>query len=182
MTTGIRLSFAAGALALTFAAVAPLVAHNQEPQGPPPMGGGPFRGPGPGGRGPMGPGPHGPMGWLGELGPAIRHAEVTEDQQQQIKTVMDSHREEFQAIGARMKTAHDGMRALVEADIIDENAIRAKTQEVAVIEADQAILGAKVRSEILALLTPEQLAKVKQFRADMQKRMEQGPRRRPGQI
>ena len=179
MTTGIRLSLAAGALALTFATVAPLVAHNdQGPQGPPPMGGGPFRGPG--GRGPMGHGPRGPMGMLGGLGPAIHQAGVTEDQQQQIKAVMDSHRDEFRAIGERMKAAHEGMRALVEADTIDEGAIRAKTQEVAVVEADQAIVGAKVRAEILTLLTPEQLEKVKQFRAEMQKRMEQGPRRRPG--
>jgi Spy/CpxP family protein refolding chaperone len=178
MTTGIRYSLAAGALALTVAAAAPLVAGgNQGPQGPPPAGGVPFHGPGPGG--PRGPG--GPMGPLGDLGPAIRHAEVTEDQQQQIRAVMDSHRDEFRAIGERMKAARDAMRAVVEADTIDENAIRAKAADVATVEADQAVLGAKVRAEVLGLLTPEQLERVKQFRAEMEKRREQGPqRRRPG--
>jgi Spy/CpxP family protein refolding chaperone len=177
MTTGIRFSLAAGALALTFAAAAPLVAgDDQGRQGPPPMGGGPFFGPGPGG--PRGPG--GPMGLLGDLGPAIRHAEVTEDQQAQIKGVIDSHRDEFKAIGDRMKAARDGMRAIVEADTIDENAIRAKAADVAAVEADMAVLGAKVRAEILGLLTPEQLERVKQFRAEMQKRREQAPQRRRG--
>ena len=185
MTTRIRISLAAAALALAFAAAAPLVALTDQgpPQGPPPMGG--MRGgPGPGapmGRGPMGPGPRGPMGLLGDLGPALHQAGVTEDQHAQIKGVFDSHRDEFQAIGERMKAARDGMRAVVEADVIDENAIRAKTLEVAAVEADQAILGAKVRAEILSLLTSEQLERVKAFRAEMQKRMEQGPpRRRPG--
>jgi Spy/CpxP family protein refolding chaperone len=180
MTTGIRLSLAAGALALTFAAVAPLVAHNdQGPQGPPPMGGGPFRGPGPGGRGPGGPGARGPMGLLGALGPAIHQAGITTEQQEQIKNVLDSHRDEFKAIGERMRAARDGMRAAVEADGVDENTIRAKSQEVAGVEADQAILGARVRAEVLTLLTPEQLDKVKQFRTEMQKRMQARPRR-PG--
>jgi Spy/CpxP family protein refolding chaperone len=183
MTTRIRLSLAAGALALAFAAVVPLLAHHDQDQpiGPPPMGG--MRGgPGPGGpmgRGPMGPGP---MGLIGDLGPALRQAGITEDQQQQIKSVLDSHQAEFKAIGERMKAAHDAMRAVVEADTIDENAIRAKTLEVASVEADHAILGAKVRAEILSLLTTEQIEKVNAFRAEMRKRMEQGPafRRRPG--
>lgn len=181
MTKRIRISLAAGAIALLAAIAVPLIAQGR-PQGPPPMGG-IFGGPGPGGPrgGPMGRGPMGPGPGLGDLGPAIHQAGITEDQQQQIKDVMDSHRDEFRAIGERMRTVHEGMRALVEADTIDENAIRAKTLEVAAVEADQVILGAKVRAEILALLTPEQTAKVKAFRAEMQKRIEQGPRRRhPG--
>ncbi|MGH9383739.1 MAG: Spy/CpxP family protein refolding chaperone [Vicinamibacterales bacterium] len=185
MTTRIRLSLTAGALAVVVAVAAPLLAQNDPgpPQGPPPMGG--MRG-GPGLRGPMGPGPMrggpgGPVGLLGDLGPALHQAGVTEDQHAQIKNVLDSHRDEFQAIGERMKAARDGMRAAVEADTIDENAIRAKALEVAAVEADHAILGARVRAEILSLLTAEQLEKVKTFRAEMQKRMEQGPlRRRPG--
>jgi Spy/CpxP family protein refolding chaperone len=180
MTTGIRLSLAAGALALTFAAAAPLVAGgNQGPQGPPPAGGVPFHGPGPGG--PRGPGHGGPLGPLGDLGPAIRHAEVTQDQQQQIRAVMDSHRDEFRAIGERMKAARDAMRAVAEADTIDENAIRAKAADVAAVEADRAVLGARVRAEVLGLLTAEQLERVKQFRAEMEKRREARPMmRRPG--
>ena len=177
MTTGIRLTLAAGALALAVASVPTLLADgNQDPQGPPPGGGMHGRGPG----GPMGRGPGGPMGMLGDIGPAIRHAGITTEQQEQIKNVIDSHRDEFKAIGERMRTARDGMRAAAEADSVDENTIRAKSQEVAGVEADQAILGAKVRAEILTLLTTEQIEKVKEFRAEMQKRMEQRGPRRPG--
>ena len=185
MRKTIRLSLAAGAIAVLAAVAVPLVAQGRP--GPPPMGG-VLGGPGPGGphggprgRGPGGPG--GPMGALGELGPALRNAGVTEEQHQQIKSVMDSHRDEFQAIGERMRTAHQALRAVVEAETIDENAIRAKSQEVGTVEADMAILGAKVRAEVIGLLTAEQLEKVKAFRAEMQKRFEQGQgqgRRRPG--
>ena len=178
MSTGIRLSLAAGALALIVGVAAPLAARDgQGPQGPPPGGGPPFGGLGRGG--PRGPG--GPMGRLGDLGPALRHAQVTEDQQQQIKSVMDSHRDEFRALGERMKTARDGMRAVVEADTIDENGIRAKAADVAAVEADLAVLGAKVRAEVLSLLTTEQIDRIKQFRAEMEKRRAETPQRRRGQ-
>jgi Spy/CpxP family protein refolding chaperone len=119
------------------------------------------------------------MGMMGELGPALQRAQVTDEQQQQIKSIIDSHREEFRAIGERMKTVHQGMRAVIEADTIDENAIRAKVAEAAVVEADQVVLGARVRAEVMAILTPEQLQSVKAFRAEMEQRMKQGPPKRP---
>ena len=94
---------------------------------------------------------------------------------------MDSHRDEFRAIGERMKAARDAMRAVVEADTIDENAIRAKAADVAAVEADRAVLGARCGPRSSGS-SPRNSSKVsKQFRAEMEKRREQGPpRRRPG--
>ena len=56
------------------------------------------------------------------------------------------------------------MRALVEADSINESAIRAKSAEIAAAEADVMILNAKVRQESLQVLTSEQQAKLKEQR------------------
>ena len=68
------------------------------------------------------------------------------------------------------------MQALVEADALDESAIRAKSAEIAAAEADVMILNAKVRQESMQVLTSEQLAKLKELRDSRP-----GPRmRKPG--
>ena len=112
----------------------------------------------------------GPFG----LGPGMRELDLTDDQQQQLKTIAESHHDEFRAAGDKARAAHDGMQALVEADNIDENAIRAKSVEIAAADADVMILNAKVRKESMQVLTSEQQAKLKELR-------EQGPKRR-GQL
>jgi len=163
MTRQFKTYIAAGAAVLTLAAGAPLLlAQDQQPRRPGPGFGGPPPGGGPGMR--MGGGPFG-------LGPGMRELDLTDDQQQQLKAIAESHHDEFRAAGDKARAAHDGMQALVEADNIDENAIRAKSVEIAAADADVMILNAKVRKESMQVLTPEQQAKLKELR-------EQGPKRR----
>jgi len=117
----------------------------------------------------------GPMG----IGPGFRELDLTDDQKAQLKSIAESHRDEFKAAGDKARAAHDGMQALLEADAVDEAAIRAKSAEVAAAEADMMILNAKVRHESLQLLTSEQQAKLKELRDS---RPGPGPmrQRRPG--
>ena len=55
----------------------------------------------------------------------------------------------------------------------DEAAIRAKSAEVAAVQADAAVLRARVHQEVLSLLTAEQQAKVKELRAQAETRMKE---------
>jgi len=161
MTTGFKTSIAAGIAALTLAVAAPVfvAAHqDQPPQGRGPGFGGPPPG-GPGMPGMRGGGP-GPMGF----GPGFRELDLSDDQKAQLKQIAESHREEFRAAGEKVGAAREGMRALVEGDTIDENAIRAKSQEIAAAEAEVMILNAKVRQQSMQVLTPEQQAKLKALR------------------
>ena len=168
MTTRIKTYIAAGAAVLTLAAGAPLLlAQDQQPRGRGPGFGGPPPGGGPGMR--MG---GGPMG----LGPGMRELDLTDDQKQQLKTIAESHRDEFRAAGEKARAAHDGMQALVDADNLDENAIRAKSAEIAAAEAEVMILNAKVRKESMQVLTSEQQAKLK----ELNDQRRPGPRK-PGQ-
>ena len=112
------------------------------------------------------------------FGPGFRELDLTDDQKAQLKTIADSHRDEFRAAGEKVGAAREGMRALVEADSIDESAIRAKSIEIAAAEADIMILNAKVRQESLQVLTSEQQTKLKELRAARQGQMKQ---RRPRQ-
>ncbi|MEO7157887.1 MAG: Spy/CpxP family protein refolding chaperone, partial [Vicinamibacterales bacterium] len=162
-------SLAVGIALLTMATAAPIVvAVNAEQRG---------RGPGLGGPPPGGPGgpgmrrPGGPMGF----GPGFRELDLTDDQKAQMKSIAESHRDEFRAAGEKARAAHDGMQALLEAETIDEAAIRAKSSEVAAAEADLMILNAKVRHESMQVLTSEQQAKLKALRDSRP-----GPRQRKG--
>jgi len=98
------------------------------------------------------------------FGPGFGQLDLSEDQKAQLKQIAESHRDEFKAAGEKSRAAHVGMRALIEADQIDENAIRAKSQEVAAAEAEVMILNAKVRQQSMQVLTSEQQAKLKELR------------------
>ena len=164
MTNTLKISLAAGLVAVVLAAGTGLV-QAQDSQMP-------RRGPGQGGPPPPGMrGPGGPMG-MG-IGPGFRELDLTDDQRTQIKSIMESHQAEFKAAGDKMRAVREGMQALIEADTLDEAAIRAKSAEVAAAEADSAILGAKVRQQTLQVLTSEQLTKLKELQASRQG----GPRR-----
>ena len=164
MTNRFKTAFAAGITVLVMAGTASMViAHDgQERRGPGPRMGGPG---GPGRGGPMGP----MRGGMGP-GPGFRELDLTDDQKTQLKNIAASHRNEFEEAGKKIGAARDGMRALLEADQINEGAIRAKSAEVAAAEAELAILNAKVRQQQLQILTSEQQAKLKELRDTRPKR------------
>lgn len=142
-------------------------------RGGPGQGGGFGLGPGGGfrqGRG-IGRGGGGPLGPMVMRG--LRELDLTEDQRGQLKGVMDSHKAEFKAIGERMMAAREALGDLVTSDAADETAIRAKAAAIAVVEGDAAVLRARVRAEVFALLTPEQQEKAKAMRGQAKGRIKQ---------
>ena len=183
MTTMLRTTAIVSILTVSGLALATTFAQDGPPPGEP---GTHRRGPGgPGGFGGPG-GPGGPMGLLGELGPGLRALELTDAQREQIRGIAKTHEPEFREVGQRLRAAHEGVNALITADAVDEAAIRARSGELAAIEADAAVMRAKVYQEVFSLLTAEQQAKARELRAQMQERMKQrmeGRReRRPGPL
>ena len=125
--------------------------------------------------GPAGPGMHGgPGGRGGMFGAGLRGIDLTDAQREQVRAIMESHRDEQKAIGDRMQAARKALHEAVAADAIDENAIRAKAMEVGALEADAAVLQATIRGKVFALLTPEQVKKAKELRSEMENRMKDG--------
>jgi Spy/CpxP family protein refolding chaperone len=118
--------------------------------------------------GPGGPGrgPGGPGGFV----PGLRALDLTETQREQVKAAMESHKAEFEAQATKMQAARQALDAVVTADTLDEAAIRQKSADVAVVEADGAVLRAKVHTEVWALLTPEQQQKAKTLQAQRESR------------
>lgn len=132
-------------------------------------------------QGPDGQGRPGAMGRRGPGGPGgpggldlpLRGLDLTETQREQVRTAMDGHKGEFDAIRTRMSAARTALRAAVTADTFNEGAVREKSVEVAAVEADAAVLRARVHSEVWALLTPEQQQKARQLQAEQAQRRTQ---------
>jgi Spy/CpxP family protein refolding chaperone len=129
-------------------------------------------------------GPGGPGGFIGRRGPGgpggpgglalpLRGLGLSDTQREQVRTAVAAHRGEFDAIAARLRTARTALRDAVTAASFDEGAVRQKAADLAVVEADAAVLRAKVHSEVWALLTPEQQQKATQLQAERAKRRAQ---------
>jgi Spy/CpxP family protein refolding chaperone len=164
--------------AIGFATTAQLSARNRQGGGQDPAVQGGGRDQGMMGRGMMGPGGPGmrggPGGPFGMAGLPLRELDLTDAQREQVKAIMDAHRDDQKAIGDRMMTVRKALHDAIAADTFDEAAIRAAAAQVSAVDADAAVLQAKIHGEVIAILTPEQVKKAKELRADMENRMKDG--------
>lgn len=133
---------------------------------------------GPGGAGMMGPGPGmrgGPGGGpFGMMGPELRALDLSDAQRQQMRAIFESHQDELKTLGDRMMTARKALDDSITADTVDEAAIRTRAADVGAVEADAAVLRAKMHAAVFAVLTPEQQQKAKELRGTMENRMKGG--------
>lgn len=127
-------------------------------------------------QGPMGPGgfmgrrgPGGPGGPLGLL-PGLRALNLSDSQREQLKATMDAHRAAFEQQAGKQRAARKALHDAITAETFDEAAVRQKAADLAVVEADGAVLRAKVHSEAWALLTPEQKQKANELKAQAELR------------
>lgn len=148
-------------IALLLAAAAPMVSA-QNTNGAP----GPFMGRGMRG----GPPPGGPAGLpLGRLG-------LSDQQRGQVRSIMDGHRDDQQAIGDRLRQAHDALEHAVQAGTFDEGAVRQAAMTLGEVETDAAVLRARIFSEVFQILTPEQQSQLRDLETRLAERS--GPRGR----
>src|SRR2546421_1782361 len=100
-----RVTFALGAGLVALGIAAGVMASVQNTNQDPAPFNGPQGGRGWGGRGGvMGGGPEGALGMFRMLGPELQ---LTDAQRQQLKSIMDTHRDEWKALADRSRTAHD---------------------------------------------------------------------------
>ena len=102
-----------------------------------------------------------------------KELQLTDQQKQQLKEIFAKNRPQAEPLMKQMQAERRALRALIQADTIDEAAIRAQSAKVAAVEADMAVHHARVAKEIRAILTPEQIAKEKELQAERDKKMEE---------
>ena len=88
----------------------------------------------------------------------LRALNLTEAQQQQIQTLIQQRSEGQREVASRLREALEARRKATEAIPFDEPAIRSTTQTLVDAQTELAVQRAKLRSDIFALLTPEQQA------------------------
>jgi Spy/CpxP family protein refolding chaperone len=108
----------------------------------------------------------GPMmrrGPLGALRRGLAQLGLSDLQRQQVKSILGNHRTEFRGFADQVRTARRGVADAIAGDQ-PETVIREKCAELARVQADLAVFGARVRKEVFAVLTPDQQAKAAQLR------------------
>lgn len=164
MTFGLhRLGLKAGAAIVVLGLAAGHVSAQNTNGAPAPFRGAPGRGRGPGGPG----GPDGPgaPGFLGPIRMMASQLDLTDAQKDQIKSIAQSHAEEWNGIADREMKAREALQAAVNAAQFDEVTIRQKSAELAAASADAAVAQARARAEVVQLLTAAQQARLKEFEA-----------------
>ncbi|HEX6210216.1 MAG TPA: Spy/CpxP family protein refolding chaperone [Methylomirabilota bacterium] len=117
-----------------------------------------WRGPGPGGF---------------RMPAEFRRLDLTDAQRSQLRAVMEQHRGELQAVGERLRTAQQAVNEAVTAPVTDESLIRQRVSERALVEADAAVLRARLHAAAWQILTPEQQQKAQELKAERQTRREE---------
>ncbi|HEV2859957.1 MAG TPA: Spy/CpxP family protein refolding chaperone [Pyrinomonadaceae bacterium] len=140
------------------------------PQGPGGFGG-PRHG-GPGGRGGRGPGGVG-------LGPVARELNPTDAQKEQIKQIGDAFETSTKSLREQL-FARGGGGPLDGLKEFDEAAVRSAAQARAAVQVELEVARARAQSQIYAVLTAEQKAKLAELRQQFEQRRQERGRRGEG--
>ncbi len=108
-----------------------------------------------------------------ELMAGLRNLDLTSAQRDQMRSITQNHRTEFQSLAERMRTARQGLAAATTSQNLDEAAIRSAAAQLAEVQADAAVLRARVRQELWNALTPEQQQKATALRTEREQRQQQ---------
>jgi periplasmic protein CpxP/Spy len=127
------------------------------------------QGPRGGGR-PGGPGGPGRGGQFDTPGLALRHLNLTDAQEQQIRSIREGALDELRQAQEAVRNAMDAQVDAVQTVPVNEGLIRQTTQALADAQTEAAVQRARVFSAMWAVLTPAQQARAKQVQAEREAR------------
>jgi Spy/CpxP family protein refolding chaperone len=105
------------------------------------------------------------------LGRMARQLGLTAQQRQDIRAVVQSHRDQLRTLMQENAKLRRQLRAAVQND--DQAAINALAVPLGQAEANMATLRAQIHSEVMSKLTPAQQDKAKQLQQQFQERLQQ---------
>ena len=100
----------------------------------------------------------------------LRALELTDAQREQVRGIMTARQAEFRALRERLRTARQAEQAAVTRVPVDENEVRARVSELSAVQADLAVLRARVHEQVFQVLTPEQQQKARTLSAERHNR------------
>jgi Spy/CpxP family protein refolding chaperone len=124
--------------------------------------------------GPFGPG-HGGRGMRAITGlKTFLDLKLTDAQQAEMRSIIQKYEGQMEGLRGEMREAGKNVRAVLRAPVFDEQEGRKAFQAASAVREDLFILKAKMLAEMKGVLTPEQLALVKERRAERFERFRQG--------
>ena len=96
--------------------------------------------------------------------------DLTEAQQEQLKSLFDQQWQDHQQLREQMHSARDAMHEARSAESFNEADFRAKAEKQAELKTEMMVAGAKMKEKLYAILTPEQQQKADTLRGLMGER------------
>jgi protein CpxP len=117
-------------------------------------------------------------------GPCCKHMwkklGLSDQQKKQIKEIFEKDRTACKPVMEKLFTERKALMSLEQASPVDEAAIRAQAGKVASVEADLAVMRAKVGEQVRKVLTAEQNKKLQEIRQKQESRCEKSGPPGPG--
>lgn len=118
----------------------------------------------------------GPMGQEFPFGGHMLHffsdyLDLTSAQQEQVKSIMEKEKPAIRSAMQQMGQFHSQMRALEESSTFDEAKVRTLAAQQSQAMTEMIVQKARIKNEILQVLTADQRTKLAQFEAKREQRM-----------
>jgi len=108
----------------------------------------------------------------GRFAKRLAQVGVTDAQKAQVKAILRKYQPTAGPLIREVVTERRALRDAIRAETIDEAAIRAQAAKVASLQADLAVERAHIAHDIRAVLTPEQIQKLKELQAQADARVD----------
>lgn len=118
----------------------------------------------------------------GYLAKLAKELGVTDEQKTKIKGIFKDFRSQNAPIRQTMQAERAKLRELIQGGGADESAIRAQSAKIAAAEADLAVARGAMVKQIQAVLTPDQVAKLKVLLQQREKNMKKHRPPRPEEM
>jgi protein CpxP len=117
-------------------------------------------------------GMHGHGGPGGDFHRMLRQLDLTADQHSQVKAIWEKEKPAMQPLMQQLHQNHTAMRALEANGAFDEAKTRALATQNSQAMIELQVEHARIKSEIMQILTPEQKTKLAQIEANHEARMQ----------
>jgi protein CpxP len=114
-------------------------------------------------------------GWKGhgQRGDRLAKAlDLSKEQTEQVKAIFLKHRDKIAPLRKEMMSDRRELRKLIQSDKPDEAALREQAKKIAATSGDLAVRRAKVFQEVRAVLTPEQVQKLRALQEKRDRRID----------
>ena len=126
-------------------------------------------------------GRHGYGGPGGDFHHMLKQLDLTTDQHSQVKTIFEKEKPTLQPLMQQMRQNRSNMRALEGSGSFDEAKTRALATQNSQTMIELQVEHARIKSEIMQILTADQKAKLAQIEANRETRMNKHMARPPAE-